>query len=196
MNKPVDNRREMRITTRFLWIPSRIAGNWKWLAAGPCAALAYAVEMSHRWKRVLPGGDPGNVGGAGRLVPRMGTWPRRAARGVGKAGRLASPVRRGQAGPLHLIHGGALLILSGWNALAGPVRRSRACRPAPRRLASAAPRSCAISSRSRPGASRPGVPTAPRKHRRADRLLPANAAQGTAYRLAVHNVWMTCAKLH
>jgi hypothetical protein len=53
-------------------------------------------------------GRPRNVGGAGRPVPRTGTWPRRAARGAGKARQLASPVRRGRAGPLHLIHGGAL----------------------------------------------------------------------------------------
>ena len=54
------------------------------------------------------GGDPGNVGGAGRPVPRTGTWPRWAARGAGQAGQLASPGQRGREGPLHLIHGGAL----------------------------------------------------------------------------------------
>ena len=57
------------------------------------------------------GGDPGNVGGAGRPAPRAGTWPRRAARGAGKARQLAS--RRGEArhGPSISYMEGPCLIL-------------------------------------------------------------------------------------
>ena len=47
-------------------------------------------------KRAPPGGDPGNVRGAGRPVRRAGTWPRRAARRAGKAEQLVS--QRGEAG--------------------------------------------------------------------------------------------------
>jgi len=45
VNNTVDNRREMRITACFLWIPSWIAENKKWLAAGSCAVFAAVVIM-------------------------------------------------------------------------------------------------------------------------------------------------------
>jgi hypothetical protein len=66
--------------------------------------------MSYRWKRAPPGGDSGNVRGAGRPAPRAGTWHRRAARSGGQARQLARLTRRGRARPLHLIHGGALSV--------------------------------------------------------------------------------------
>ena len=71
------------------------------------------------------GGDPGNVGGAGRPVPRAGTWPRRAARGVGKAGQLAS--QRGEAGqgPSISYMEGPCLILAGRNVFAGTAAARR-----------------------------------------------------------------------
>jgi len=65
------------------------------------------------WSRNIPPletgttwGDPGNVGGAGRPVPRTGAWPRRAARGVGTARQLTSRCgEAGQAPPSHTWRG-------------------------------------------------------------------------------------------
>ena len=51
---------------------------------------------------------PGTREEPGDRSPRAGTWPRRAARGAGKASQLAGLARRGRVRPLHLIHGGAL----------------------------------------------------------------------------------------
>ena len=71
------------------------------------------------------GGDPGNVGGAGRPVPCAGTRPRRAARGVGKAGQLAS--QRGEAGqgPSISYMEGPCLILAARNVFAGTAAARR-----------------------------------------------------------------------
>ena len=76
-------------------------------------------------KRAPPGGDPGNVGGAGRPVPRAGAWPRRAARGAGKAGQLAS--QRGEAGqgPSISYVEGPCLILAGRAVFAGTATARR-----------------------------------------------------------------------
>ena len=73
--------------------------------------------MFHRWKRAPPGGDPGNVGGAGRPAPRAGAWPRRAARGVGKARQLTSRCGEAGQGPSISYMEGPCLILPGRNAL-------------------------------------------------------------------------------
>ena len=51
---------------------------------------------------------PGTWEEPGDRSPRAGTWPRRAARGAGKASQLAGLARRRRVRPLHLIHGGAL----------------------------------------------------------------------------------------
>ncbi len=78
------------------------------LAAGLAPVLAEAVGMlSPLETGTTPGGDPGNVGGAGKPVPRTGVWHRRAARGASEARQLAGLAWRGRARPLHLIHGGA-----------------------------------------------------------------------------------------
>ena len=71
------------------------------------------------------GGDPGNVGGAGRPVPCAGTWPRRAARGAGKAGQLAG--QRGEAGqgPSISYMEGPCLILAARNVFAGTAAARR-----------------------------------------------------------------------
>jgi hypothetical protein len=76
-------------------------------------------------KRAPPGGDPGNVRGAGRPVPRAGTWPRRVARGAGNAGQLAS--QRGEAGqgPSISYMEGPCLILAGRNVFAGAATARR-----------------------------------------------------------------------
>ena len=118
MNKPVDNRRRMRITTRFLWISSWIAGKPEMAGSG----LLRGARRSSRnvltvRKRAPPGGDPGNAGGAGRPVPRTGTWPRRAARGAGKAGQLASRCGEAGQGPSISYMEGPCLILPGRNAI-------------------------------------------------------------------------------
>ena len=83
--------------------------------------------MLYRWKRVPPGGDAGSVGGAGRPVSRTGTWPRRAARGAGKARRLASRCGEAGQGPSISYMEGPCLIRPGRNACAGTgtARRSR-----------------------------------------------------------------------
>jgi len=98
----------MRITSRFLWIQSWITENLKWLAPGSCAARAEAVEMSP------PFGNGYHLGAT------PGTWEepgdRSLARVPGPGGRRAASARPGnrpasaasRAGPLHLIHGGAL----------------------------------------------------------------------------------------
>ena len=109
MNKPVDNRREMRITACFLWIPSWIAENKKWLAAGPCAAFAEAVIMLSPLETGTTWGWPRERGRSretGLLARVPGPGGRRAA--PGKASQLAGLARRGRVRPLHLIHGGAL----------------------------------------------------------------------------------------
>ena len=58
-----------------------------------------------------PGGNSGDVGGAGKPAPDAGAWPWRSAVGAGQTGKLASLVRRTEQGPLHLIHGGGLVSL-------------------------------------------------------------------------------------
>jgi len=120
VSKPVDNRRQMRITTRFRWI-------YLWIAEKQEMAGRGLLRGSRRGsrnvltvrKRAPPGGDPGNVGGAGRPVPPAGTRPRRAARCASRAGQLAS--RCGEAGPGPSISymEGPCLILPGPDVLAG-----------------------------------------------------------------------------
>ena len=76
--------------------------------------------MSHRWKRAPPGCDPGNAGGAGRPVPRTGTWPRRAALDAGEASQLVGLARRRRHGPSISYMEGPCLILPGRKRLARP----------------------------------------------------------------------------
>jgi hypothetical protein len=79
-------------------------------------------------KRVPPGGDPGNAGGAGRPVPRTGAWPRAGWHaGVGKAGQLASRGGEAGQGPSISYMEGPCLILPGRNGLAS----TAAARPRP-----------------------------------------------------------------
>jgi hypothetical protein len=70
-------------------------------------------------KRASPGGDLRNVAGAGRPVPRAGAWPRRAARGAGKARQLASRCGEAGQGPSISYMEGPCLILPGRNAITG-----------------------------------------------------------------------------
>ena len=100
MNEPVDNHNKMRITSLFLWIQSRITVKPEMDGRGLLrAARLGGTNVFTVRKRAPPGGSPGNVGGAGRPVPRAGTWPRRAARGVGKAGQLVSQRGEAEQGP-------------------------------------------------------------------------------------------------
>ena len=106
VNKAVDNRCRMRITTCSLWISSWIAGKPEMAGSrvlrGACGGSnnAFTAGNGH-----YPGGDAGNVGGAGR--PALARVPGPGGRrGVGKAGRLAS--RRGEAG-----HGPSISYMEG-----------------------------------------------------------------------------------
>jgi hypothetical protein len=122
VNKPVDNCREVRITARSLWIISRIAGKPEMAGRGLlrgarlCSKNVSPSETGITWGR--PPGGPGNVGGAGRPAPRAGTWPRRAARGVGKARQLTSRCGEAGQGPSISYMEGPCLILPGRDALA------------------------------------------------------------------------------
>ena len=84
-------------------------------------------------KRVPPEGDPGNVGGAGRPVPRAGTWPRRAARGAGQAGQPATQCGEPGQGLSISYMEGPCLILSGRSIPAAPPRHACRRRNAPSR---------------------------------------------------------------
>jgi hypothetical protein len=110
----------MRITARFPWILLWIAKNLKMagrrLLRGACPGSRNVLTVR---KRASPGGDLRNVGGAGRPVPRTGAWPRRAARGAGKAGRLASRCGEAGQGPSISYMEGPCLILPGRNAITG-----------------------------------------------------------------------------
>jgi hypothetical protein len=89
-------------------------------------------------KRASPGGDPGNVGGAGRPVPRTGAWPRRVARGASKARQLASRCGEAGQGPSISYMEGPCLILPGRNDLAST---ATACRAPPECATAIGPRS-------------------------------------------------------
>jgi hypothetical protein len=110
----------MRITARFPWILLWIAKILKMagrrLLRGDCPGSRNVLTVR---KRASPGGDLRNVGGAGRPVPRTGAWPRRAARGAGKAGRLASRCGEAGQGPSISYMEGPCLILPGRNAITG-----------------------------------------------------------------------------
>jgi hypothetical protein len=77
-----------------------------------------AVEILHRRKRVPPGGDPGTREGPGnrRLVRVPGTGGRHVMLGkpAARPSRVASrsDTTRAGRGPLHLIHGGGLVLFS------------------------------------------------------------------------------------
>ena len=109
VNKPVDNHRQMRITARVLWIPCgwrkipEMAGRRPLRGVRGGSNNAFTVGNGHHL-----GLAPGTREEPGDRSARAGTWPRRAARGVGKASQLAGLARRGRVRPLHLIHGGAL----------------------------------------------------------------------------------------
>jgi hypothetical protein len=116
----------MWITARFLWITL-------WTGQEPEMAGRGLLRGARGGSRnVSPfgnghhlGGDSGNVGGAGRPVPFAGTWPRRAARCVGKAGQLAR--QRGEAGqgPSISYMEGPCLILAARNVFAGTAAARR-----------------------------------------------------------------------
>ncbi len=122
VSKPVDNRRQMRITTRSPWIHLWIAEKPEMAGGG---LLRGSREGSRNVltvrKRASPGGDPGNVGGAGRPAPRTGTRPRRAARCASKARQLASRCGEAGQGPSISYMEGPCLILPGPDVLAGTV---------------------------------------------------------------------------
>jgi hypothetical protein len=95
VNKPVDNRREMPITARFLWIPAWIAEEPEMAGSGSCAAPAYAVEMvspletGTTWGRPQERGSSRETGpsrgylapaGGARRRQEPGNWPAGAAR--------------------------------------------------------------------------------------------------------------------
>jgi hypothetical protein len=108
VNKPMDNHREMRITARFLWIISRMAGKPEMAGRGllrgarPCSRNILPSETGTTWGATLGTlEEPGDRSSRGYLAPAGGTRRR-----YGQA--TDQPVRRGRAGPLHLIHGGAL----------------------------------------------------------------------------------------
>ena len=108
MNKPVDNCREVRVTARSLWIISRIAGKPEMAGRGllrgarPCSRNILPSETGTTWGATLGTlEEPGDRSSRGYLAPAGGTRRR-----YGQA--TDQPVRRGRAGPLHLIHGGAL----------------------------------------------------------------------------------------
>ena len=67
--------------------------SWETGTSCGCLALAGVGNGYH------PGGNSGNVGRAGKLALRAGTWPRRSAARAGRAGKLASLVRQAEQGP-------------------------------------------------------------------------------------------------
>ena len=109
VNKPVDNRHEMRITACFLCIPSWIAekqemaGRRALRGARGGSRNAFTAGNGYH-----PGATPGTREEPGdRPLARVpGPGGRRAARGEDQGAGL--PARRGRARPLHLIHGGAV----------------------------------------------------------------------------------------
>jgi len=108
MNKPVDNRRRIRITTRFPWISSWIAEKPEMAGSGLLRGArggsrnVSPLETGITWVRPRERGRSREAGPShGYLAPAGGARRRRRQ----LAGRLgAAP----QARPLHLIHGGAL----------------------------------------------------------------------------------------
>ena len=90
-----------------------------------CAIPVGAVEMSSPFgNRHHLGATHGTREGAGRPVLRAGTWPRREARSVGKAGQPA--IQRGEAGqgPSISYMEGSCLILVGRKVLLAPLRHA------------------------------------------------------------------------
>ena len=176
--------------------------------------MLHRPETGITWGRPRERGRSRETGASrGCLAPAGG-----ARRGQGQA--TGQPVRRGRAGSLHLIHGGALPDSARPERLLPPARCSRrnasrddlgygreqargprATAPGPAAVGAAAaalppqtrgggehlrPAFCTVSSGLRPGASRPACRPCHASTGRADRLLPASAAPGPAYRLAVH----------
>jgi len=57
------------------------------------------------------GATPETRKGTGKPVSHAGAWPWRWAVEAGRAGQPVNLARRAEQGPLHLIHGGGLLLL-------------------------------------------------------------------------------------
>ena len=100
------------------------------------------------------------MGGAGRPVPGAGAWPRRAARGAGTAGQLASRCGEAGRGPSISYMEGPRLILPGRSVFCQDRHAAAAGTPA------AITQVTAESRRAVPGAAAPG-PEAVARHRRA-----------------------------
>jgi hypothetical protein len=116
VNKPVDNRRQMRITTRFPWILLWIAKNLKMarrrVLRGACTGSRNVSPFGNgHHLGVTPGTreEPGDRCLAGARL-------RRAARGVGKARQLASRCGEAGQGPSISYMEGPCLILPGRSA--------------------------------------------------------------------------------
>jgi hypothetical protein len=155
-----------------------------------------------------PGATPGR-GGAGRPAPRTGTWPRRAARGAGTAGQLAS--RCGEAGPGPSISymEGPGLILPGRNAIPSTSTGAGTARRRPPECATAMTRGhdrgrarsvsgwAAAEDRQaqRQQACEPAAP-ASRTPRRAGLLPAASPAAGLPAGFVCTSMWITCVKRH
>jgi hypothetical protein len=120
VNKSVDNRHEMRITARFLWISS-------WMAEEPEMPYRRPLRDAHVCSRnTLPlktgttRGRPRERGKSRATGPHTGTWPRRAARGAGKARQLTSRCGEAGQGPSISYMEGPCLILPGRDACLDP----------------------------------------------------------------------------
>jgi len=125
----------MRIARPILWTSCGQQKNWKKYRRRPCAIPgrgsrnAFTVRNGH-----CPGASSGDAGGAGQPQPDAGAWLWRAARGAGKARRLADLMRRGQArSPASHTWRGPCRIPTGTSAWPGTrTRAGRAGPPAPR----------------------------------------------------------------
>jgi len=104
----------------------------------PCPALAKAVEMLSPSERALSGRRLRDARGTGKPGLRAGTWRWRVASGAGK--RQVTGREAGH-GPLHLIHGGDLILFCPAEMIwPGPTRRSALPgRPLTARRASSGP---------------------------------------------------------
>ena len=131
-----------------------------------------------------------DVGGVGKPTPRAGSWLWRAARGIGKARQLADLCGEARQGPLHLIHGGDLvLILPDTDALART--GTLASIPMPTAGILGHP-----SARTVPKPSRPRCPQAParghislscpRRSRRAATLRHGSRSDGPGFLAVAH----------
>ena len=123
MNKPVDNRGEIRITPSFLW-------NRMWIAETPEMVPCRPLRGARGCSRNIPPLETGTARGRPRERGRSretgllhGYLAPAAARGPGKARQLASRCGEAGQGPSISYMEGPCLILSSRNRVA-PVRQA------------------------------------------------------------------------